>query len=146
MVIGLVMGVLSLFRIDSAVINWVITLGVSFTCAILLVLRTPGRYFLHGFWTGFLFSLIETLVAAVFPQTFLNANPDFAAQYNQLPVPMHPRVFLLIAAPFAGLFGGLIIGVVTWIVGKILGPDKSSREQEPPPPPAPASETEPSAM
>ena len=146
-VVGVAMGILSLFRIESMAIGWAITLGVSFVCAILLVLKAPGRYFLHGFWTGFLFTLIETFVAVIFPDAFMRANPDFAQQYSQLPVAIHPRVFLLLAAPFAGLFGGLILGVVTWIVSKILGPDRSAPSSAPPPsPPVPPSENTPSEM
>jgi hypothetical protein len=146
-VVGLVMGVLSLFRIESAAIGWAIMLGVSFVCAILLVLKTPGRYFLHGFWTGFLFTLIETFVAAVFPDTFMRANPDFAQEYSQLPVAMHPRVFLLLAAPFAALFGGVFLGIATWIVSKILGPERPAPSSAPPPPPpAPPSEGAPPAL
>ena len=136
-VAGLATGILSLFRIESPAVGWAITLGANFACAIWLVLRAPGHYFLHGLWTGFFSTLIEVSVAVIFPGRFMQANPDFAQQYSQLPIAIHQRVFLLMAAPFAALLAGVFLGVITWLVSKILGPDKTQPAPTPTEPPPP---------
>ena len=140
-VVGLASGVVSLVGIQSAVLAWALLLGVGFACGIILVLKTPGRHFGHGFWTGFFSQVMETVLTAVFAGTFVANNPEFAQLLSQFPVPVNARAMLLVIAPFAGLFNGILFGLFTWIVSKILGPDKSApapvTPPEPPPPPPP---------
>jgi len=141
LVVGLGKGAVSLFGVKSAVVGWAILLGAGLTCAIVLVLKAPARYFLHGFWTGFFSQVIETLLAAVFAGTYMTNNPDFATLVSQFPMSVNPRALLVVLAPLAGGFNGLLLGVFTWVVSKILGPDKPAATPAPPaePPTVPPS-------
>jgi hypothetical protein len=127
--VGVVFGIISLFGVATPAIGWVITLTVSAGCAIVLVIKVPAQHFAHGFWTGFLAAVLKTLIAAVFADTYMRANPEFSQQLSQMPVSINPRILLLLAAPFAGLFSGLMLGVITWVVAKILGPDRPAPAQ-----------------
>jgi hypothetical protein len=134
---GVVTGILSLFVVGPPAVGVAVTLAVNIACAIVLVLKTPAKYFTHGFWTGFFASVIKALVLAVFADTYLRANPGVAQQFSQMPIAISPRVILVIAAPIAGIMGGLILGAITWVVSKILGPDKPAATPAPPPEPPP---------
>jgi hypothetical protein len=140
-IVGLGSGAISLVGIQSAVLAWAVLLSAGFACGIILVLKTPGRHFAHGFWTGFFSQVIETVLTAIFAGSFIANNPEFARMLSQFPVPVNARALLLGIAPFAGALNGLMFGIFTWIVSKILGPDKTApapvMPPEPPPPPPP---------
>lgn len=120
-VAGIVMGIAS-------VMGWtqhregVLWLVIAIASAFVIAREAPGKYFLHGLWTGLLAGIASALIQLAMYSTYLANNPDSAAQIQTMPANWNPRVMLLIFAPVIGLLNGLVIGFLSWLGARMLKP------------------------
>ena len=120
-VAGIVMGIAS-------VMGWtqhregVLWLVIAIASAFVIAREAPGKYFLHGLWTGLLAGIASALIQLAMYSTYLANNPDSAAQIQTMPANWNPRVLLLIFAPLIGLLNGLVIGFLGWLGARMLKP------------------------
>ncbi len=120
-VAGVVMGFAS-------VMGWtqhregVLWLVIAVASAFVIAREAPGKYFLHGLWTGLLAGMASALIQLAMYSTYLANNPDTAAQIQTMPANMNPRVMLLIFAPIIGLVNGVVIGLLSMLGARILKP------------------------
>lgn len=98
---------------------WVV---IALICAGVLARRAPGKFFLHGFLTGFVAGAVSTLCQALFMNQYLAHNAKAADTFKSLPGGMSPAVFVVLSAPiWAGVFG-LATGLLTWLWARFTRP------------------------
>lgn len=91
--------------------------------AAILIGRSPiRRRFLSGFLTGFLAWLLSLVVILLFFDAYLKNNPSATQAFSTLPPNMSPRLFLAVLAPIIAICYGLVIGVLSMLAGKLVGP------------------------
>ena len=116
---GVLMGVLSLFGYTQG-IEWLLWLIIAVVCSVLIAKMLSVKYFLNGLLVGFLGGIFNSIVQSVFFDTYLSNNPKAAEGFGPIPGGLDPRIFVLIAGPFIGLLYGLVLGLFTWLTGKIF--------------------------
>jgi hypothetical protein len=115
MTVPAVMGV---FTETMELTAWVI---IAVAAALLLAARGAGT-FGNGFMAGLLMGLWQHLLVFVLWDMYIAANPEFAATLAEdNPFKgMDPRLGMLIAGPVIALAYGLILGLLTWLAGRML--------------------------
>jgi hypothetical protein len=126
---GAVMGFASVFGLTRGIEAW-LWLGIAVVTAFLIAWFVPRRRFLHGFLGGALSGILAPVVQAAMFRTYLAHDPDLAASVASLPGDVDPRLFFLATAPVIGVLSGLVLGILSWIAGRLVGPSEL-------PPPAP---------
>ena len=120
-VAGVVMGFAS-------VMGWtqhregVLWLVIAIASAFVIAREAPGKYFVHGLWTGLLAGMASALIQCAMYGTYLANNPATATQVQAMPPNWNPRVMLLIFAPILGLANGVVIGLLSWLGARMLKP------------------------
>ena len=89
-------------------------------CAILIVRRCQGKYFLHGFLVSLVNCVWITGVHILFYHTYAANHPQMVSMSQQWPLQQHPRLLMLIAGPFFGVAFGLVLGLFAFIAGKLI--------------------------
>jgi hypothetical protein len=92
---------------------------IAIFCAIVIGTKT-NRTFANGLFTGLLVGGIAPLIQAVFFHTYISNNAAAAAQLKQLPPGLSPRLIFFIQVPLIGLISGMVLGLLSWIVGKVV--------------------------
>jgi hypothetical protein len=116
--LGAGLGAASVFGLSGvpAAIGWTLAAVI---CAGQIARRAPERAFLHGFLTGFIGSVLATLVQVALVPIYLERQPDIAAELATMATTLPPGVLILISAPFLGAVGGLVLGLLSYIAVKI---------------------------
>jgi len=114
---GLFMGIATVYFIPSSVepFCWLI---IFLLCAYLIAKNAPGKYFLHGFCLG-LANCVWIIAAHIllFDSYASSHTAEIAMMHN---MPYMPKVMMLITGPFVGIASGLIIGLFSFIAGKLV--------------------------
>jgi len=87
-----------------------------------LARQAPGKFFLHGFVTGFIAGAISILCQALFLNQYVAHNAKAADVFKSLPPGMPPAVFLVLAAPIWAAVFGASTGLVTWLWARFTRP------------------------
>jgi hypothetical protein len=116
--LGAGLGAASVFGLSgvAAAIGWTLAAVI---CAGQIARRAPGRAFLNGFLTGFIGSVLATLVQVALVPIYLEHQPDIAAELATMATTLPPRALILVSAPFLGAVGGLVLGLLSYIAVKI---------------------------
>ena len=88
--------------------------------AVLIVKNVPGKYFLHGFMVSFVNGFWIAGIHVLFFATYMSNNPDMWKIEQNMPMPEHPRVMMLITGPLFGAGFGLLNGLFAFITSKII--------------------------
>ena len=83
-------------------------------CANVLARRAPGKFFLHGFLTGFIAGAVSLLCHALFMTQYLAHNAKADAGFKALPAGMSPALVVVLLSPFFGGLLGVVTGLLTW--------------------------------
>jgi hypothetical protein len=116
---GVAVGVAGLFGLTGTP-EFILWLIIFVLYAFIIVRKTQGKYFLHGFLVSLLNGLWIGIIHAAFFSTFAAHNAEAMASYDKLPQGLSPRVVMLIAGPIIGAVTGLIAGLFAWLAGKIM--------------------------
>ena len=116
---GLGMAIATVFIVPSNIepIIWLIIFSI---CAYFIVKKTEGKYFMHGFLTSLANCVWITLFHILFFPTYIANHPQEAEMSAKMPLPEHPRLMMLIMGPLVGIASGLILGLFSFLAGKII--------------------------
>ena len=126
---GALMGTVSVFGYTQGIelSLWIIIAIIS---ALILVQRVIQRLFLHSLSVGILDGIWVGIIQSLFFTTYMRNNPQMNEGFKEGAFQLTPE-FVLLSSPVIGLVYGLFVGLVTWIVSKLLrranasGPDTS---------------------
>jgi len=114
--LGLLVGALGIVGLLPA--RWgetTLTGVITIVFAAVLVRNAPGKFFLHGFLTGFIASAASTLLQAAFMDQYLAHNTHASESFRTvLPPNVPPAVVVVIATPFTAAVAGVVTGFITW--------------------------------
>jgi hypothetical protein len=113
---GLVMAFATVFVISSKVepFCW---LAIFIFCAYMIARNAPGRFFLHGFMVSLVNCVWITAAHVTFFHTYWTNHPDMANMSSGM---AHPRRMMLLIGPATGIASGLVLGLFSFIAGKIM--------------------------
>jgi hypothetical protein len=106
-----------------------IPIGLILIFAVLLGYNVRQKHFMHGFLTAVIWTLIGGLLQFMFWDTFIANNPEVAEKMAQVPEGMDMRPWMWVGIVFGAAIYGVILGLLTLLMGKLL------REKETPAPP-----------
>src|SRR5436309_5878845 len=105
---GLAMGIGTVFLIPSNLepLLWLVILVV---CALIIAVRSPGKYFLHGLAVGIANSVWITAAHVLLFDRYLANHPKEAAMMSSMPLP--GRLMMACVGPVVGVVSGLLLGL-----------------------------------
>src|SRR5262249_12263669 len=115
---GLAMGIATVFVIPSTIepIFWLV---IFLVCAYVIAKKAPGRFFLHGFLVSLVNAVWITGAHILLVTSYLPRHPQEAAMMAKMPLPDSPRLMMLITGPIIGVASGLILGLFSFLAGKL---------------------------
>ena len=116
---GLAMGIATVFFIPSNIepLFW---LAVWIACAYLIATRAGGRYFVHGVATGIAATVwIIAAHVALFQSYAANHPKEMAAMQNMW-LPTHPRLVMVLNSLLIGVIAGVIIGLLALLARRFV--------------------------
>lgn len=116
---GLAMAVATVFVIPSNIepIFW---LAIFILCAYFIAKNAGGKYFLHGFVLSLANCVWITAAHVLLFSTYIVNHPAEAAMSQQMPMPEHPRMMMLVMGPVIGIVFGIILGLFCWAASKMV--------------------------
>jgi hypothetical protein len=120
---GLAMAFTTAFFMPSN-IEPVFWLVIFFICAYVIGKTCASKYFLNGFMVSIFNSIWITAVHILFYRSYMMHHPDVVQIYANMPLTGHPRLMMLIIGPVIGVLSGLILGLFSFIAGKIMKKNK----------------------
>jgi hypothetical protein len=119
--LGLVFGIASVFGFTSGR-EWLAWLCIGVFSGWKFARRSPEELFLHGFYLGILAGFLSSVIQALFVSAYLANNPRMVEALNALPQGLHPAAVVLIMGPIIGTVSGVVFGVISVILGKLVKP------------------------
>jgi uncharacterized membrane protein len=116
--LGLLMAVLTLF-ISSGTERLLWFLVIILT-AYFIAKNAPGRYFLHGFLTSLVNCVWVTGIHILFFNMYFQSHSEQFAAMSSTPLSEHPRVMMLVVGPIIGVVSGLVLGLFSFIISKMM--------------------------
>jgi hypothetical protein len=80
------------------------------------------KFFMHGFLTGLVSGLLGGMVMYLLYDTYLSNNPEIAEAFSKMPQSMDPKTQMMIWMPFGVAVSAVLLGLLTMLAGKFLGP------------------------
>ncbi|MDP4239543.1 MAG: hypothetical protein Q8904_08760 [Bacteroidota bacterium] len=116
---GLAMAIATVFWIPSTAepFFW---LAIFVYCAYYVALKSPGKYFMTGFWVSIANCVWITALHILLFHSYMANHPQEADMMVKMPVPDSPRLMMLITGPVIGIISGLVLGLFSFIASKIL--------------------------
>jgi hypothetical protein len=125
--VNVLVGVLGILGILPSV--WWLSLLIGVVLAIVLGQYAKGKFFMHGFLAGLIAALINSLLVYLLWDTYVANNPA-ALEKAKAAATMDLRSLTLYTLPISAGIAGVVMGLLTWLAGKIFGAKKA----ETPPP------------
>jgi hypothetical protein len=119
-VFGLIMafGTISLIPEMVEPVFWV---AIFIFCAYIIAKRLNGKYFWHGLFLGLANCVWITAAHFAFYNTYIANHPNVLKMSQQHPIfATHPKMDMLIIAPFIGIASGIIIGLIAFIASLLI--------------------------
>lgn len=116
---GLVMAFATVFWIPTSIepVFWLIIFSI---CAYFIAKRSPGKYFLHGFFVSLVNSVWITAAHIGLYGTYLTNHPEMAEMSARMPLPDHPRLMMALTGPVFGIISGVVLGLFSLLAGKLV--------------------------
>lgn len=132
--LGVLVGIVNIFGLMD--VNPYIISGVMWLLSALFLGRFAHRkYFNHGFITGIISSIVGSILVIVFWDTYVASNPKIAEQISQLPEGFDMRSVMYISSLVGAVIGGVILGLLTMLSGKVFGEPEPAKPAIPTTPP-----------
>jgi hypothetical protein len=119
-VFGLIMafGTISLIPQMIEPLFWVV---IFIFCAYIIAKRVNGKYFWHGLFLGLANCVWITAAHFIFYSTYITHHQSVLKMSQQHPIlPTHPRIDMLIMAPFIGIAFGILLGLFALIASLLV--------------------------
>jgi hypothetical protein len=130
--LGVLMGLLSIFGLAEGAMTWVIQIIFWLVMAILIGRFAGGKYFLHGLLTGIIFALIYSVMVYFLFDTMLANSSAMQEQMAKMPQGYNMRTLMLATAPINAGVAGVVLGLLSLFGGKLFGVKKEEAPAEPP--------------
>ena len=114
---GILMGVLNVFGLTGG-LEWLIWLIIALISALIIERTSEKMLVTQGFIVGFLATLYNGIIVAVFWKRYLLENPNVLDRLSQMPEGLAPEFFMIIASVLIGFVYGLFIGLVVFLTRK----------------------------
>lgn len=106
---GGVSGALSVFGFNKTA-GWILLILFAVFCSLILARKTVSRKFLHGFLSGFIASILNSLVVIIFYSDYLKYNTSGSGLES---AGFQIKNFMIIMIPLAALLWGVVLGSLT---------------------------------
>jgi hypothetical protein len=114
---GILMGILNVFGLTGG-LEWILWLIIALISAIVIEKSAPKLHVTSGFLVGFLDTLFNGIITAIFWEKYLLQNPDALNRIAEMPEGLAPEFFMIIASVLIGFVYGLFIGLVVFLIRK----------------------------
>ena len=135
--LGILLGALNLMGLVDGAMGYVVSIILWLIMAIIIGRFAGGKYFLHGFLTGLIFALINSLMLYLFYDTYLANSATMQEAMSKVPEGFNMRTVMLAGAPINAGIAGVVLGLLSLLGGKLFGVKK----EEPALPEPPKSDT-----
>jgi hypothetical protein len=135
--LGVLLGVLNLLGLAEGAMAWVFSIVLWLVMAILIGHFAGGKYFLHGFLTGIIFALINSVIVYLFFDTYM-ASSAMQEAMSKMPEGFNMRTVMLAGAPINAGIAGVVLGLLSILGGKLFGVKKEATSAPEPPKPGPS--------
>ena len=133
--LGVLIGVVNIFGLID-ISPWFISIALWIISALILGRFAHKKYFGHGFFAGLIASAVSSVLVYFFYDTYIANNPEIAEHMRQLPEGMDARSMMLFSSVVGAAIGGVVLGLLTMLTGKLFGePEKAKPAETPPAPP-----------
>ncbi|MCX6258282.1 MAG: hypothetical protein NTW49_10375 [Bacteroidia bacterium] len=116
---GLFMGIATVYFIPAG-IEPVIWLVIFAFCAYIIAKKCDGKLFLHGFVTSLFNCVWITAFHLMFFDSYLVNHQAEARMMVSMPKGIDPKYFMLVTGIFIGIVSGLVLGLFSYLMGKIV--------------------------
>jgi len=117
---GPVMGLFTLFGVPPFNAEGYVWLVISVVSAVTIANRIGPGAFINGVATGFLQGATSKLVQGIFSGTYAAHNPGLMEKLTDVPEGMEFKYFVLMLVPFVGIGSALVLGLLTFLAGRLL--------------------------
>jgi hypothetical protein len=131
--LGVLLGVLNLLGLAPGAMTYVFSIVLWLVMAILIGRFAQGKYFLHGFLTGIIFSIINTVIVYLFYDTYVANSVAMQEQMAKMPEGFNMRTVMLAGAPIGAGIAGVVLGLLSILGGKLFGVKKEEAPAPEPP-------------
>lgn len=115
---GALMGILNVFGLTGS-LEWVLWLIIALISALILERTSEKMLVTQGFMVGFLASLINGIITAIFWEKYLANNPEVLTRLSEMPEGLAPEFYMIIASVLIGFVYGLFIGLIVFLTRKM---------------------------
>lgn len=130
---GLLMGVLALLGMVEGTMAWVISIALWLVMAVVLGKFAGGKYFMHGFLTGIIFALLNSLLVYIFYDIYVANSAAMQEALSKVPEGFNMRTLMLVGVPINAGISGVVLGLLAMLGGKLFGAKKEEAPLELPP-------------
>ena len=116
---GLAMAVATVFVIPSNVepVFWLV---IFIVCAIVIAKYAPGKFFLHGLLVSLVNSVWVTAAHVLLFDPYIAHHAKEAAMMTRMPMPMAPRLMMMVTGPIVGVISGVVLGLFAFIASRVM--------------------------
>jgi phosphoglycerol transferase MdoB-like AlkP superfamily enzyme len=136
--LGVLLGLLNLLGLAEGAMAWVFSIVLWLVMAILIGHFAGGKYFLHGFLTGIIFALINSVIVYLFYDTYMANSTAMQEAMSKMPEGYNMRTVMLAGAPINAGIAGVVLGLLSILGGKLFGVKKAETPAPEPPKSGPA--------
>ena len=136
--LGVLLAVLNLLGLAEGAMAWVFSIVLWLVMAILIGQFAGGKYFLHGFLTGVIFALINSVIVYLFYDTYMANSTAMQEAMSKMPEGFNMRTVMLAGAPINAGIAGVVLGLLSLLGGKLFGVKKEAPPTPQPPKSGPA--------
>lgn len=131
--LGVLLAVLNLLGLAEGAMAWVFSIVLWLVMAILIGQFAGGKYFLHGFLTGLIFALINSVIVYLFYDTYMANSTAMQEAMSKMPEGFNMRTVMLAGAPINAGIAGVVLGLLSLLGGKLFGVKKEETPAPEPP-------------
>ena len=94
--------------------------GIFLLCAIVIAMKAPGKYFLHGFLVSLVNCIWITGAHVLLFSEYIKTHSKELEMMAKLPMANHPRIMMLVVGPLMGIVFGIILGGLSWLASLVF--------------------------
>jgi amino acid permease len=115
------------FAMAIATVYWIPTkiepvfwLVIFLICAYIISKQCTEKFFLNGFMVSIFNCVWITAIHVLLYNSYIANHPEMAQMSSNMPLANHPRLMMLFTGPIIGVLSGLVLGLFSFIAGKIV--------------------------